>query len=157
MNITNEFPSDHYDYHKVTARIRKAKQQKAPTKRRSAPILRSPSPSAWSRFKAALRDESKKLIAASVVILGFVVWLGSWVHAYYAQNTEAALAAACQQNEFYHASSTYCYDDRRVVHTLKPDGTTTKPGLDWRVNESALRKAEAAAAREARHSRPIEP
>jgi hypothetical protein len=33
---------------------------------------------------------------------------------------------------------------RAAIHTLNADGTVRSPGFDWRVNETALRQAEAA-------------
>jgi hypothetical protein len=150
--------SSHYDYDNVIARFKAAQKSKndaSPSRRSiSAP---KPSPSAWSRLINAFRDESKQLIAASLAALGLLVWFGSSTQAYFAQNSDASLAAACQKSEFSHAGSIYCVDSRKMAHILKPDGTLSKPGLDWRVDENHLRKVEAEAAREARHMRAIEP
>ncbi|MBB4197342.1 hypothetical protein CCR94_16850 [Rhodoblastus sphagnicola] len=167
MNSYELNHSSHFDYANVVKRMKMANEKRsrpAPSKPASARATSlggrprpAPRPSMWSRMKSVLLDESKHMIVASLILLGFVVWLGSTAQTIYAQHTEAGFASACQQNQFAHAGSTYCYDDRRIVHTLKPDGTTTRPGLDWRVNESALRISEAAAAREAREAREAHP
>lgn len=113
-----------------------------------------PRVSTWSALWAGLRNESRQLFVASVILLGFAGWLCSAAQALYAQHTEALLAAGCHQNQLHHAGDTYCFDDRRIVHTLNPDGTATKSsGPDWRVNEAALRRVEAAAAHEALEAR----
>jgi hypothetical protein len=56
---------------------------------------------------------------------------------------EDLLAAACQNNQFQHAGAANCFDGRRFVHTIDPDGTARKPSFDWSLNEAARREAEA--------------
>jgi hypothetical protein len=157
-------PSNHFDYEAVAKRLRQAELNRQPprqlgpmyafsgrarSRRASAPPQQR-RVSALSRLKTALREEKKQLVVASLVLLGFATWLGSSAQALYAQHVEALLADSCQKNQLNHAAEAYCFDARRLVYTLNPDGTATKPGLDWRVNENAHRKAEAASAREAR-------
>jgi len=162
MKSTKLAHSSHFDYESVMSRIRNAKEKHRPSspakphhppgawRRARAVAQPQRGPSLWSRIAAGLRDESKQLVAAGLVMLGFVVWFGCWAEGVFERRTEEARAVACQNNQLSHAAATYCFDDRRVVHTLKDDGSTTRPGLDWRVNESALRKAESSAVREAK-------
>ena len=87
---------------------------------------------------------------AALALLGFGGWLVSSAQALYAQRGDALLAVGCHENALAHAGASYCFDDRRFVHTLHADGTTKKATIDWRVNELSHRLAEAAAARELR-------
>jgi hypothetical protein len=89
-------------------------------------------------------DESKHSIAAAVVTLGFAFWLGSSAQAFNVWPSEANLASACERNQLKHAYSNYCIDDRHIVYVLAPDGTTSKAGFDWNVNNAAVVRAEAA-------------
>lgn len=83
------------------------------------------------------------LITAAIVALS-AVWLGSSAYAFNVWPSEANLAAACERNHLKHAHSNYCVDERHIVHVLAPDGTTSKPGFDWNVNNAAVVRAEAA-------------
>jgi hypothetical protein len=153
--------SSEFDYENVVKRLKTSGAARKTPQRGKAAQLRSaraagpavgapPRPPLWSRLKNGIRNESKQMVAASLILAGFATWLGSSAQALYAKHEEAVLAGACRDKELAHAGSTYCFDERRIVHKLKEDGTTVKPGLDWRVNEAAHRKAEAAATREAR-------
>ncbi|MCW2272784.1 hypothetical protein GJ654_01660 [Rhodoblastus acidophilus] len=88
--------------------------------------------------------ESKQLIAAAGAAFGLAAWLVSSAHAFGWWSSEADFAAACERNQLRHAYANYCIDDRRIVHVLAPDGTTSKPGFDWNVNNAAVVRAEAA-------------
>jgi hypothetical protein len=150
--------STQFDYASVVERLRRAadnKQQRllhgekmrlgqvgAPRRRRVAP---PPRPSSSSRLAEALRDEPRQLAAASLVLAGFAGWILSFAHTVYQQRVESSLASACHSNKYAYAGEVYCYDNRLVVHALKEDGSTTRPGLDWQVNERALRMAESEA------------
>ena len=170
MTRSRPMHSNHFDYERVIKRLKHTKQvnqERKPRPKAKLAPLRSiaprkpvappaPSTSLLSRAGRILRDESKQLIAASLALLGFGVWLCSSAQALYAQHVEATLAGACHENQLDHAAEQYCFDGRRIVHVLKPDGTATKPGLDWRVNEAALRRAEAAARVAAHEANPGE-
>jgi len=143
-----------YEYEDLIKRLRERKlqeQKPARMRARAAPAARASARSPRPQISTAPRGESHQLIIAAVGFLGFGVWLASSAQAYFA--AEDPLAAACERNSFFHAASVYCFDGRRMVHTVNPDGTTTKSGFDWRVNEAARRKAEAAEEREARRAR----
>ncbi|MCW2273033.1 hypothetical protein GJ654_02880 [Rhodoblastus acidophilus] len=153
-----------FDYENVVKRLKQAEQKRErrpeimPLPMRSAPsrpvaVAQPRPPSFWARATSGLRDESKQMTVAALALLGFGGWLVSSAQALYAQREEALLAGACHENQLAHAGASYCFDDRRIVHTLKADGTAKKPGLDWRVNELSHRMAEAAAARETREAR----
>jgi hypothetical protein len=149
--------SHKYDYEHALQRLRKARKMRearnapppGPARLRANPAAspRSPQPRASlaSRLRDTIRDESKQLAAASLVLLGFVGWLGSWAMGLYARHNAEQLASACHSNSLGYAGEVYCYDNRRFVHTLTEDGAAKKPGLDWRVNEAALKKAESQA------------
>jgi hypothetical protein len=158
--------SSDFNYENVVKRLKQARLGRPalppgrPTKLRSGPAARSVAPrrpSLWSRMTGTVRDEAKQMVAASLALLGFGVWLCSSAQALYDRRGEATLAGACHDNQLAHAGAAYCFDDRRIVHTLKDDGTATKPGLDWRVNENALRKAESEERTAAHAARNFEP
>jgi len=156
-----------FDYENVVKRIRQAEQKRPrkpatsvvalradPRARQSRPpIAQQERPGIWTRMTGAVRDESKQLTLAAVVLLGFGGWMVSSAQALYAEREQAQLAGACHENQLAHAGATYCFDERHMVHTLNADGTTTKAAIDWRVNELSHRVTEAAAAREAREAR----
>lgn len=160
--MTSKIPlqSNYFNYDNVAQRLRKADLQRKrqlqaeayAKSRRASPRPRADAQtrlSPWSALSSALRNESRQLLVASFFLLGIAGWLCSAVQAMYAQHVQAVLAAACHQNQLNHAADAYCFDDRRIIHTLNPDGTATKSGPDWRVNEAALRLAEAASAHQA--------
>ena len=150
--------STQFDYANVVERLKRAadaKQQRlhhgdrmrlartgVARRRHGAP---PPRPSLSSRLADAMRDEPRQLAAASLVLVGFAGWILSFAHTVYQQRVNSTLASACHNNKYAYAGDVYCYDNRLVVHALKEDGSTTRPGLDWRVNERALRMAESEA------------
>jgi hypothetical protein len=152
-----------FDYENVVKRLKQAEQKRDRPEFKPLPLRSAPSrpvanpqkqrPSFRAKASAGLRDESKQMTVAAVILLGFGGWLVSSAQSLYARHEEALLAGACHENQLAHAGASYCFDQRRIVHTLNADGTTKKPGLDWRVNELSHRMAEAAAAREAREAR----
>ncbi|MCW2282258.1 hypothetical protein M2323_000235 [Rhodoblastus acidophilus] len=154
-----------YDYANVIKRLRQAQERqeheiakKAPVARmtrlyvRRAPVAAPPPPkvSPWSKIGRVFGDEKRQLLVAGVVMAGFASWMVSMLQGYLDRNEQSQLAAACHENQFAHAGSTICFDDRHFVHMLNADGTTSKGAIDWKVNEASHRVAEAAAAREAR-------
>lgn len=104
---------------------------------------------------SAAPKETKQLIAVAAMALGLAGWLVSSAQAFNLWPSEANFAAACERNQLKHAYSNYCVDDRRIVHRLAPDGTTSRPGFDWNVNNAAVVRAEAAV-RYARRSQAVE-
>lgn len=88
--------------------------------------------------------ESKPLIAAAGAALGLAGWLVTSAHAFGLWPSEADYASACERNQLKHAYGNHCIDDRRIIHVLASDGTTSKPGFDWSVNNAATVRAEAA-------------
>ncbi|MCW2286493.1 hypothetical protein M2323_004266 [Rhodoblastus acidophilus] len=97
-----------------------------------------------SQAEGSALGESKPLIVAAAITLGLAGWLVSSAHAFGLWPSEADFAAACERNQFRHAYGDHCIDDRHMIHVLAPDGTTTKPGFDWSVNNAATVRAEAA-------------
>jgi len=133
--------TSHYDFEAVHKRIRQAEMNRNQMRPfYSGRSKLRPSDVAWTPWT----PRRVFLIAASLVVLAFVCWLCSSVQAFYAQSQEGLLAAACQNNQLHHAGAAYCFDGGHLVHTLNADGTVRSPGFDWRVNETALRQAEAA-------------
>jgi hypothetical protein len=162
MTASKIIHTSDFDYENVVKRLKQAEQRrdrqpeaKTPPRANRAPSRPEPAPpqprqSKWRGLSGGLFDESKQLTAAALVLLGFGGWMVSSAQALYTQREQTMLAGACAENQLAHAGSTYCFDQRRIVHTLNADRTTQRPGLDWRVNEVSHRMAEAAAAREAR-------
>jgi hypothetical protein len=95
-------------------------------------------------FQGSALSESKPLIVAAAAALGLAGWLVSSAHAFGLWPSEADFVSACERNQLQHAFGNTCIDDRRIIHVLAPDGTTSKPGFDWSVNNAATVKAEAA-------------
>ncbi|PPQ40228.1 hypothetical protein SAMN06265338_102508 [Rhodoblastus acidophilus] len=160
-NLTNSID---FDYHSIVQRMRQKNQNggrpqpAAWTPRRRAAVPRprpmpEPRRGFWTSLKDSAEDGTNHAVMAGLAALGLICWLVSQAQALHAENVEATLASACEQNRLNHAVATTCFDNQRIVHVLQPDGTTTKPGLDWRVNERALRKAEKDAEREERLAR----
>lgn len=62
----------------------------------------------------------------------FAGWIGTALYAQYAEGSERAVAQQCAKNNFTWINGV-CYDERRRVQTIHPDGTATKGVADRKV------------------------
>lgn len=77
-------------------------------------------------------SETTRIVLAGLVLMGFAGWIGNAFYLKYAEHGERALAQQCHENKFTWINGV-CYDERRRVHTINPDGSTRKGVADHKV------------------------
>ena len=63
----------------------------------------------------------------------FISWVGITLYGEYTEQQERLFSQQCARNNFNHSSDNVCYDKKRHVYTLNPDGTIKRGALDWNV------------------------
>jgi hypothetical protein len=91
-----------------------------------------------------MASERVQLAIAGVILVAVIAWLASLGLSVLKARHVAMLEEMCGYSLMRYVDGgdgVLCYDAHKHVHEMKPDGTTTRTGIDWTVNRRQFKRS----------------